>query len=162
MNSADDLLAANDRYAADFPFSDMPAKPTGKLIIVTCMDTRLEPLASLGLQVGEAHVVRNAGGVVTDDVLRSVLISQRYLGTEHVAIIQHTDCGMMKIDEQQARAEIAAAAGVDLPFALEAFDDLDASIQRSVQRLLSSPFIEHKNIRGFAYNVTTGRLREVL
>ena len=126
------------------------------------MDARVEPLVALGLDLGDAHVLRNAGGVVTDDVIRSLAISQRRLGTEEVVLVHHTDCGMGKLTDEEFTAELAEAAGEEPGFAIESFDDVDASVRRSIERLRESPFLPHRDrIRGYVYDVETGDLREV-
>jgi carbonic anhydrase len=126
------------------------------------MDARLDPARALGLEPGDAHVIRNAGGVVTHDAIRSLTISQRLLGTEEIVVIQHTDCGMLKIDDE-LESQIEAETGVPLPFAIEAISDLDGGVRDSLAQLHASPFLPHKgSVRGFVYDVDTGALREVL
>jgi carbonic anhydrase len=141
---------------------DAPAAPARRLAIVTCMDARLDLFGALGLEVGEAHILRNAGGLVTDDMLRSLAISQRKLGTREVMVIQHTSCGMQGITDEEFRAELVRDTGVEPPFAALAFTDLEASVRRSVERLAESPFLPHRDaVRGFVYDVETHQLREV-
>jgi carbonic anhydrase len=154
----DDLLAHNAAYAGP---GDLPAQPARGLAIVTCMDARIDVFAMLGLQVGDAHVIRNAGGVATEDAIRSLAISQRLLGTRTVLVVQHTGCGMLKVDDEEFRAALRAEVGHAPPWSTEAFDDLDASVHRSVERVRSDPFLLADEVRGFVYDVGTGRLREV-
>lgn len=162
MDQADRIVEANAAHARAFEAGALPVQPARKLTVVACMDSRLDVFASLGLDLGDAHVVRNAGGVVTDDVIRSVMISQRMLGTREIVLVHHTDCGLQRIREEQARAELAAETGTEPPFALETFTDADDSVRRSIARIHASPFIAHKNVRGFVYDVLTGLLREVV
>jgi len=161
MDEADLILEANAEHARTFDASLLPKEPARKLAVVACMDSRLNVYAALGLGTGDAHVVRNAGGLVTDDVVRSLMLSQWTLGTREIVIVQHTDCGLMRIREDETRARIAAETGAEPPFALGAFQDLDVSVRESISRLTESPFIAHKSIRGFVYDVATGLLREV-
>lgn len=136
-------------------------RPSRRLAVVACMDCRLD-LGALGLKAGEAHVLRNAGGVVTDDVIRSLAISQRRLGTREVMLVHHTDCGMEKLDEEEFAAELREAAGVAPGFAIESFTDLDEDVRESARRVRNSPFLTHREaVRGFVYDVATHRLREV-
>jgi carbonic anhydrase len=138
------------------------ARPSKRLAVVACMDCRLDLLDALGLEIGEAHVLRNAGGVVTDDVIRSLAISQRRLGTREVTLIHHTDCGMEKLDEDELREELREAAGVAPPFEIGSFADLDADVRESILRVRRSEFLPHRDaVRGFVYDVATHRLREV-
>lgn len=160
--SADELLAKNAEYAEHFHDSALQVAPTRKLAVVACMDSRMDIFQILGLGNGEAHIVRNAGGVITDDVIRSLCLSQRALGTREIVLLHHTDCGLSKVDEAEFREELAAELGVKPWWSLEAFSDPDADVAQSIQRLRLSPFIAHKDdIRGFVYEVETGRLREV-
>ena len=160
--SADELLAKNAEYAEHFHDSDLEVAPTRHLAVVACMDSRMDIFQILGLGNGEAHIVRNAGGVITDDVIRSLCLSQRALGTREIVLLHHTDCGLSKVDEGEFREELAAELGVKPWWSLEAFSDPDADVAQSMQRLRLSPFIAHKDhIRGFVYEVETGRLREV-
>jgi carbonic anhydrase len=156
----EELLAYNTTFADSQPPSGLDARPTRGLAIVTCMDARIDVLALLGLSAGEAHVLRNAGGVVTEDVIRSLAISQRRLGTREVMVIAHTDCGMQLITDQDFEAELEQDAGVGPDFAIEAFADLDASVRESVRRIRESPFVLDA-VRGFVYDVRTHLLREV-
>ena len=162
MSAIDDLLKKNETYAAGFGESSLPIPPAKGLAIVACMDARLETAALLGLEAGDAHVIRNAGGVVTDDVIRSLAISQRLLGTREIMLIHHTDCGMQKFRDDELKAEIEKDTGIRPAFAMEAFPDLDGDVRQSIARIKASPFVMHKDgIRGFVYEVETGRLREV-
>ena len=136
--------------------------PAREIAIVACMDARLEMGALLGLEEGDAHVIRNAGGVVTDDVIRSITISQRLLGTREVMLIHHTDCGMLTFRDAELKEAIQKETGIRPPFAMEAFPDLEGDVRQSIARINASPFVVHKDaIRGFVYEVETGRLREV-
>ena len=158
----DDLLAANERFASSFDRRHLDLRPTRKLAIVACMDSRLDVFAALGLQPGEAHVLRNAGGVVTDDVIRSLAISQRKLGTEEIILIHHTNCGMQGITDDGFRQELQEATGIAPAFAIESFKDLDANVRQSIERVKHSPFLLHRDhVRGFVYDVDTGVLRKV-
>ena len=162
MTVTDDLLRNNAEFAKSFSRGDLPMPPGKALAVVACMDARLNVYALLGLEEGEAHVIRNAGGVVTDDVLRSLVISQRLLGTREVILIHHTDCGMLTFTDDQVKADIEADVGLRPHFALEAFSDLERDIRQSIARIRHSPFVLHKDsIRGFIYDVTTGQLQEV-
>src|SRR5882724_5948922 len=161
MDTIDELLANNRDFAAGLPDAHLDVQPSRRLAIVTCMDSRLDVFAALGLGDGEAHVLRNAGGVITDDVIRSLAISQRHLGTEEILLIQHTDCGLMRVTDDGFRKELADATGMTPPFAIESFTDVDANVRQSVARLRSSPFLQHRDrIRGFVYDVDSGLLRE--
>ncbi len=162
MGAIDELLANNERYAATFDKGDLPVPPQKRVAIVACMDARLDPARALGLEEGDAHVIRNAGGVVTDDVIRSLVISQRLLGTREVMLIHHTDCGMLTFKDDDLKAQIERETGIRPPFSFEAFANLEEDLRQSVRRLKASPFIPFKeNIRGFIYDVKTGRLHEV-
>ena len=162
MSATDELLLNNDRYAAAFDKGDLPSQPARKVAIVACMDARLNVYAALGLSEGDAHVIRNAGGVVTDDAIRSLAISQRLLGTEEIILIHHTGCGMLSFSDDEFRASIEQETGIKPAWAAEAFTDLDGDVRQSIARLEASPFIARKDaIRGFVYVVETGRLREV-
>ncbi len=162
MSVTDELLANNARYAAAFDKGALPMPPSKPVAVVACMDARLNVYGLLGLREGDAHVIRNAGGVVTEDVIRSLVISQRLLGTREIILIHHTDCGMLTFQDDAVKAQIAAEVGIRPPFALEAFSDLDADVRQSLARIQASPFIPHKDqVRGFIYDVRTGRLREV-
>ncbi len=162
MSQTDELLANNEAYAEGFDKGDLPLPPARKMAIVTCMDARLSPYVMLGLNEGDAHVIRNAGGVVTDDEIRSLAISQRLLGTEEIMLIHHTDCGMLTFTDDDFKAQIQEDTGIKPPWAAESFPDLDENVRQSIARVKASPFIPHKdNVRGFVYEVETGKLREV-
>jgi len=162
MSSTDHLLANNEVYAASFDKADLPAAPATKIAIVACMDARLNVYGVLGLQEGDAHVIRNAGGVVTDDAIRSLAISQRLLGTEEIVLIHHTGCGMLSFTDDDFRESIAQDTGIKPPWAPESFTDLEADVRQSIARIRASPFLPHTGaVRGFVYEVETGRLREV-
>jgi carbonic anhydrase len=161
MSTTDELLQNNDAYVARFDKGELPLPPGKKVAIVACMDARLNPYGALGLEEGDAHVIRNAGGVVTDDEIRSLAISQRLLGTEEIILIHHTDCGMLTFTDDAFRRSIQDETGVKPEWAAESFSDLDEDVRQSKARIEASPFIPHKNVRGFVYEVETGRLREV-
>jgi carbonic anhydrase len=162
MSVTDELLANNERYAANFDKGELPLPPGKKVAVVACMDARLNPYGVLGLEEGDAHVIRNAGGVVTDDEIRSLAISQRLLGTEEIILIHHTDCGMLTFHDDDFKAQVQEETGIKPEWAAEAFDDLDEDVRQSIARIKASPFIPNKDsIRGFVYDVETGRLREV-
>ena len=159
----DGLLRNNERYAEDFDKGDLPIPPARKLAVVACMDARLDPHRILGLEEGDAHVIRNAGGVVSDDVIRSLVISQRLLGTREILLIQHTDCGMVTFRDDDVKDAIEADTGLRPAFAMEAFRDLEGNVRQSMSRIRVNPFIPHKDrLRGFIFDVTTGRLGEVV
>jgi len=161
-NATDELLANNRAFAAALPVQHLDVRPTRRIAIVTCMDSRLDVFAALGLGQGEAHVLRNAGGVITDDVIRSLAVSQRRLGTREAMLIHHSDCGMQKLSDDGFRAELQDATGVAPSFAIESFDDVDADVRQSILRVRRSPFLLHRDaVRGFVYDVDTHRLREV-
>src|SRR2546427_956463 len=162
MSVTDELLANAERYAEAFDRGSLPMPPAKRVAVVACMDARLSPCGLLGLSEGDAHVIRNAGGVVTDDVIRSLAISQRLLGTNEIVLIHHTDCGMLTFHDDEVKAQIEADTGIRPPFALEAFGDVDADVRQSIARIKASPFVPSKDsIRGFVYEVETGRLREI-
>jgi carbonic anhydrase len=162
MTRIDELLQNAERYAVTYDKGDLPAQPASRVAIVACMDARLIPTRLLGLAEGDAHVIRNAGGVVTDDSIRSLAISQRLLGTEEIVLIHHTDCGMLTLTEEEFKQALQDETGVRPEWAVEAFTDLDEDVRRSIARIVASPFIPHKDsIRGFVWDVETGRLREV-
>ena len=161
MGVIDELLAAQRTRSSKDPIP-LQARPTRGLAVVTCMDCRVDVLAALGLEHGEAHVLRNAGGIVSDDMIRSLAISQRRLGTEEIAIIHHTDCGMQTISDDGFRAELQEATGMAPPFAIESFSDVDADVRQSVLRVRNTPFLLHRDrVRGFVYELDSGSLREV-
>lgn len=152
----------NAQYAASRPESDAPIPPRRQAAVVTCMDARIDPAAALGIEHGDAHVIRNAGGVVTDDVIRSLVISQRLLGTREIIVVHHTDCGMAIFRDDEVKAQIEADTGLRPPFAMEAFPDVEGDVRQSIRRITSSPYLPHTDqVRGFVYDVKGGRLREV-
>ena len=162
MDVIDELVANNEAFADSLPTRHLDVRPRRKLAIVTCMDSRLDVFAALGLGHGEAHVLRNAGGVITDDVIRSLAISQRKLETREVMLIHHTDCGMQKLTDDGFRAELQEATGVAPAFAIESFADADADVRQSILRVRRSEFVPHRDlVRGFVYDVDTHRLHEV-
>jgi carbonic anhydrase len=161
MSTTDDVLRNAEQYASSFDQGDLPMPPSRKLAVVACMDARLIPAKVLGLQEGDAHVIRNAGGVVTDDTIRSLAISQHKLGTEEIILIHHTDCGMLTFKDDEFREELQDETGVKPAWAAESFSDLDRDLRQSIERIRSSPFIPNKNVRGFVYEVESGKLREV-
>jgi carbonic anhydrase len=162
MSVTDDLLKNNEAYAESFDKGDLPLPPAKKIAVVACMDARLIPSRVLGLEEGDAHVIRNAGGVVTDDEIRSLAISQRLLGTEEIILIHHTDCGMLTFTDDAFKKDIQDEVGQKPEWAPESFDDLDVDVRQSIARIKSSPFIPKTDqVRGFVYEVETGRLREV-
>jgi carbonic anhydrase len=162
MSITDDLLKNNEAYAASFDKGDLPLPPAKKVAVLACMDARLNPYGALGLEEGDAHVIRNAGGVVTDDEIRSLAISQRLLGTEEIILIHHTDCGMLTFTDDDFKKSIQDDTGIKPEWAAEAFPDLDEDVRQSVARIQASPFIPKKDsVRGFVYEVETGKLREV-
>ncbi len=162
MSATDELLQNAEAYAEGFDKADLPMPPGRKVAIVACMDARLNPYALLGLQEGDAHIIRNAGGVITDDEIRSLAISQRLLGTEEIVLIHHTDCGMLTFTDDEFRSSIVDDTGIKPAWAAEAFSDLDENLRQSLRRVTDSPFIPEKDsVRGFVYDVETGRLREV-
>jgi carbonic anhydrase len=162
MTVTDELVANNEEYAAQFDKGNLPLPPGRKVAVVACMDARLDPYRVLGLHEGDAHVIQNAGGVVTDDEIRSLAISQRLLGTEEIILIHHTDCGMLTFSDDDFRRSIQEETGIKPEWAAEAFSDLDEDVRQSIARIEASPFIPRKDsVRGFVYEVETGRLREV-
>jgi carbonic anhydrase len=162
MSATDELLKNAAKHAEGFDKGNLPMPPAKKVAIVACMDARVNPYPIFGLELGDAHVIRNAGGVVTDDEIRSLAISQRLLGTEEIILMHHTDCGMLTFDDEEFRRQIQEDTGLKPAWSPEAFDDLEADVRQSIKRIESSPFIPHKDsIRGFIYEVETGRLREV-
>ena len=162
MSVTDDLLRNNAAYAESFDKGDLPLPPGKGVAVLACMDARLNVYGMLGLEEGDAHVIRNAGGVVTDDEIRSLTISQRLLGTREIILIHHTDCGMLTFSDDEVKQEIQEDVGVKPHFALESFSDLEGDVRQSIGRIKASPFIPHKDsVRSFVYEVETGRLREV-
>lgn len=159
--SADELLGYNAEQAIGFDGAELMVAPTRHLAIVACMDSRIDTFKILGLDNGEAHIIRNAGGVITDDVIRSLCLSQRLLGTREIILVHHTDCGLQKVNEHDFRNELEQELGVKPWWSLEAFTDPYKDVAQSIQRLFMTPFLPHKeNIRGFVYDVTDGLLHE--
>ncbi len=162
MSATDELLENNAAYAATFDQADLPLPPAKKVAVVACMDARLSVYGALGLHEGDAHVIRNAGGVVTADAIRSLAISQRLLGTEEIILIHHTGCGMLTFTDDGFKADIEHDTGIRPEWAAEAFGDLDGDVRQSIARIKASPFVPKTDeVRGFVYEVETGRLREV-
>ena len=162
MSVANQLLEANSSYVAGFDQGHLPMPPGKHVAVVACMDARLDVYAILGLDLGEAHVIRNAGGVISDDAIRSLVISQRLLGTNEIILIHHTDCGMLTFSDDELKQQITAEVGTRPSFALEAFKDVEADVRQSIGRLQANPYLVEKNrIRGFVYDVKTGALEEV-
>jgi carbonic anhydrase len=162
MPTIDELLDNAKAYANDFDRGELAMPPAKRVAIVACMDARLNPYGLLGLEEGDAHVIRNAGGVITDDEIRSLAISQRLLGTEEVMLIHHTDCGMLTFHDDEFRRQVQDETGIKPEWAAEAFSDLDEDVRQSIARIKASPFIPRKDqIRGFVYDVHSGELREV-
>jgi carbonic anhydrase len=161
MSVTDEYLANNEAYAASFT-GPLPLPPAKHVAVVACMDARLNVYAILGLQEGEAHVIRNAGGVVTEDEIRSLAISQRLLGTREIILIHHTDCGMLTFTDDDFKRSIQDETGLKPAWSAEAFPDLEQDVRQSVKRIVSSPFVPHTDsVRGFVFDVATGRLNEV-
>lgn len=157
--NVDDVVARNRDHADVSGVAELAAAPARRLAVVTCMDARIDPLAAFGLANGEAHVIRNAGGVITDDVIRSLCLSQRALGTREIILVHHTRCGLQNVDEQAFRDGLAAEVGVTPSWSLEGFSDPYDDVRQSIQRLLMTPFISHKeHITGFVYDVADGML----
>jgi len=162
MSVTEELLQNNTAYAESFEKGDLPLPPARGVAVVACMDARLDVHKILGLEEGDAHVIRNAGGVITDDEIRSLTISQRLLGTREIILIHHTDCGMLTFSDDELKAQIHEEVGVKPHFSMESFSDLEEDVRQSMARIEASPFIPHKeSVRGFIYEVETGRLREV-
>src|SRR5690242_1210763 len=162
MPTIDELVANAEKYAERFDRGDLPLPPATRVAVVACMDARLNPTGLLGLKEGDAHVIRNAGGVITDDEIRSLAISQRLLGTEEIMLIHHTDCGMLTFKDDDFRRQVQDDTGIKPEWAAEAFEDLDDDVRQSIARIEASPFIPKKDqVRGFVYEVESGRLREV-
>jgi len=163
MSVTDQLLTNNISYSENFDKGDLPLPPAKKVVVLACMDARLSPYAALGLEEGDAHVIRNAGGVVTDDEIRSLAISQHLLGTEEIILIHHTDCGMLTFTDDDFRLRLQEETGVKPSWAAESFADLDDDVRQSIARIKSSPFVPRtESVRGFVYDVETGQLREVV
>lgn len=161
MTATDELLANNAGYVASFDKGSLPLPPAKRVAVLACMDARLDPARALGLGEGDAHVIRNAGGVATEDALRSLVISQRLLGTEEIILIHHTGCGMETFTDDAVKEQILEDTGIRPSFALEAFPKAEEDVRQTAARIKASPFVPKKNIRGFVYEVESGRLREV-
>ena len=155
------LLAENERYTESFDRSALTPAPLSGLAIVACMDARLDVEEALGLRTGDAHIIRNAGGIATDDVIRSLIVSQQLLGTDEIVVIGHTGCGLMGVDEDALRDRLAAATGGRLDIRFESFDDLEASVRASVERLRTHPWLRPVPVHGLVFDVATGRLHEI-
>jgi len=161
--NADELLANNARYAERFGDDNLGVQPRRRLVIVACMDSRMDIFDMLGLEHGEAHIIRNAGGVVTEDVIRSIVVSQRLLGTREILLLHHTDCGLQRLVGDTLKDDIEDEIGIRPSWATEMFKDPYQNVSQSIRRLQASPFITHKElIRGFVYRVEDGRLEEAL
>ncbi len=162
MSVTDELLSNAEAYRASFDKGDLPLPPARRIAVLACMDARLNPYGLLGLSEGDAHIIRNAGGVVTDDEIRSLAISQRLLGTEEIVLIHHTDCGMLTFTDDEFKRSVQDEVGIKPEWAAEAFSDLDEDVRQSIARIAASPFIpKQDSVRGFVYDVHTGALREV-
>ena len=162
MSSTDDLLQNARAYAESFDNGEVPLLPARKVAVLACMDSRMDLVGLLGLELGDAHMIRNAGGVVTDDAIRSLAISQRMLGTREIVLLHHTDCGMLTFSDDEFKRSLLDETGIKPAWAVEAFDDLDEDVRQSIARIQASPFIPHKDsVRGFVYDVHTGAVREV-
>ena len=162
MSVTDELIRNNENYARSFKKGDLAMPPSRRLAVLACMDARLDTHKILGLEEGEAHVIRNAGGVATDDAIRSLVISQRLLGTQEIILIHHTDCGMLTFKDDDVKGKIESEVGIRPAFALEAFASPEGDVKQSIARIQASPFIPNKSsVRGFVYDVKTGRLNEV-
>ena len=162
MSVTDELLRNNQAYAGSFKKGDLALPPAKHVVVLACMDARLDVHKILGLQEGDAHIIRNAGGAVTDDAIRSIAISQRLLGTTEIILIHHTDCGMLTFHDDDIKSKIEKETGIRPAFAFEAFGDLEQDVKQSIARIKASPFIPNKtSVRGFVYDVKTGRLEEV-
>jgi len=161
MSVTDQLVENSKRYAQGFDKGDLPLPPAKKIAVVACMDARLIPTRVLGLDEGDAHVIRNAGGVITDDEIRSLSISQNLLGTEEIILIHHTDCGMLTFTDDQFKDQLREQTGTAPEWDARSFADLDEDVRDSIRLINESPFIPHKSVRGFVYDVKDGSLREV-
>ena len=157
----DDLIRNNNEYAKSFDESGLQAAPTMKLVVVACMDSRMDIFKLLGLENGEAHIIRNAGGVITDDVIRSVCLSQRLMGTREIVLLHHTDCGLQKVSEEEFKAELEGEFGIKPRWSLETFVDPYADTRQSMERLIVTPFVDHSHMHGFVYDIRTGELHKV-
>jgi carbonic anhydrase len=162
MSVIDDLLEHNRAYVAGHGHRELPTSPALHLAVVTCMDSRLDLFGALGLDLGEVHLIRNAGGIATDDVVRSLLLSQRLLGTRSIMVIHHSRCGLETFDEEELQGELVTSIGSRAPFRLGAYRDADADVRATVSTLRRSPFVDTTEVRGFVFNVDDGDLREVL
>lgn len=161
MSVTEEYLANNREYAKSFQ-GPLPLPPAKQVAIVACMDSRINVFGALGIKEGEAHVIRNAGGVVTEDEIRSLAISQRLMGTKEIILIHHTDCGMQTFSDEDFKATIFEETGIKPSWASEAFKDLDLDVRQSIQRIKNSPFIPNTDqVRGFVFDVATGLLNEV-
>ncbi len=162
MSATDDLLHNASAYAKSFDNGEVPLLPARKVAVLACMDSRMDLVGLLGLELGDAHMIRNAGGVVTDDAIRSLAISQRMLGTREIVLLHHTDCGMLTFSDDEFKRSLLDETGIKPAWAVEAFDDLDEDVRQSIARIQASPFIPHKDsVRGFVYDVHTGAVREI-
>ena len=162
MSVTDELVRNNEGYVKSFTKGDLPMPPAKRIAVLACMDARLDVHKILGLHEGEAHVIRNAGGVATDDAIRSLVISQRLLGTNEIVLIHHTDCGMLTFKDDDVKGKIESEVGIRPAFALEAFPNAEDDVKQSIARIQASPFIpDKKSVRGFVYDVKSGRLNEV-
>jgi carbonic anhydrase len=162
LSATDDLLKNNEEYASGFDKADLPLPPAKGVAVVACMDARIVPSKILGLEEGDAHVIRNAGGVITDDEIRSLSISQRLLGTTEIVLVHHTDCGMLTFNDDEFKQQLQDDTGLKPQWSPESFNDLEDDVRQSIARIKASPFIPNKdNIRGFVYEVESGKLREV-
>jgi carbonic anhydrase len=161
MITTDELLENNKKYAAGFDKGNLQLPPAKKVAVLACMDARLIPTRVLGFEEGDAHVIRNAGGLVSDDAIRSLALSQNYLGTEEIILLHHTDCGMLLFTDDDVKSKLKEETGQEPEWPIHTFNDLDEDVRRSIKRIKDSPFIPRKNVRGFVYDVTNGSLREV-
>jgi carbonic anhydrase len=162
MSVTDELVRNNQTYAGSFKKGDLPLPPAKHVAVLACMDARLDVHKILGLQEGDAHIIRNAGGASTDDAIRSLAISQRLLGTKEIILIHHTDCGMLTFHDDELKRKIEEETGIRPAFALEAFANLEDDVKQSIARIKASPFIPNKSsVRGFVYDVRSGKLNEV-
>lgn len=161
MTELDEVIAHNNRWADQRTAADRPAPPARRLAVLTCMDARIDPAAAFGLAEGDAHVIRNAGGAASEDALRSLVVSQRLLGTREIAVVHHTRCGMQGLDEAPLKESLEAETGVRPSWAFDGFADLDADVRQTVARLRACPWLDTTAARGFVYQVDDGRLREV-
>ncbi|MBW4029593.1 MAG: carbonic anhydrase [Acidobacteria bacterium] len=162
MSTVDDLLTHNRTYLQGHGHRELATEPALRLAVLTCMDSRLDLFGALGLDLGQAHLIRNAGGIATDDAVRSLLLSQRLLGTRSIMVVHHTRCGLEAFEEEEMQAELEASVGERAPFRLGAYRDVDADVRATVATLRQSPFIDARDVRGFVFNVDDGGLREVL